>query len=167
MKKKTAKTQTEKIGKEFPKEDLQDLMTGRGYEPDGYEYIKGDIIAQGAKYAKSVYVAFYEGKELKIGNIKMTGACLSAWIEFSKENKVGAGTLTVKDASKQKKGATTYFVPNFTMADATDDENDIAMKLDGELQTWVNARGSKKEEVAEVKSEEAPVEIGDSKDLPF
>lgn len=102
-----------------------------------YSTIKG---LNGARYTKSIYIAYYDDKKkLQIGNLKATGACLSAWIEFCRGKDVYKGAVVLSGAEKAKKGATTYFTPVFEVKDKVSEETDAAAKeLDVTLQAYLN-----------------------------
>lgn len=102
----------------------------------------------GLKFAQSVYIAFKdETGELQIGNIKMAGAAMSAWIDFKKQFDISQCAVFITDEPKAaKKGSNRYFVPVFegqNMSDATKAE---AVKLDEDLQRYLNAYMARKPE---------------------
>jgi hypothetical protein len=115
-----------------------------------YASIKDRIIAVGGHFVASCYIAYKDGADLKIGNIRFKGASLSAWMEFKKQcpSKKDANGKSVKayyiDAVKiegyeqQKKGGTTFRVPKFALAPITEDTNKQAVTLDGELQAYLS-----------------------------
>lgn len=94
----------------------------------------------GLKYAQSIYIAYKdESGNLQIGNIKASGAFVSAWIEFSKRRNIYDGAIVITGAEEARKGATKYFVPVFA-AKAVSAESDAAAKaLDVELQNYLAA----------------------------
>src|SRR5689334_4796048 len=49
-----------------------------------YGAIKDTVSARGGHYHGSLYIAYRDGEELKIGNLGLKGAALSAWMEFKK-----------------------------------------------------------------------------------
>lgn len=102
-----------------------------------YNSVKG---LNGARFTKSLYIAYYdEAKQLQIGNLKATGACLSAWIEFSRGRNVYQGAVVLAGSTQAKKGATKYFIPNFEIKEAVSEATDNAAKeLDKKLQTYLN-----------------------------
>lgn len=113
-----------------------------------YTSIKDRIVAKGGHYHASVYVAYKEGDELRIGNLGLKGAALGAWMEFKK------AAPTKKDANgknlkayfvdavmvhgfvEAKKGGTTYRVPKFALKAVGESTNLQALALDAELQTF-------------------------------
>lgn len=95
---------------------------------------------KGVRFTKSIYIAYYgdEG-ELLIGNLKATGASLSAWIEFSRGKNVYDGAVSLTKSVQAKKGATKYFIPVFEVVDKiTEDTNSKAVELDKKLQRYLN-----------------------------
>lgn len=113
-----------------------------------YSNISESIKSKGAKYAISAYIAFKdEDGELAIGNIKISGAALTAWIEFKKRFDISQCAVFITDEPKlEKKGTNYYFSPVFegqNMSEATRNE---AVKLDEELQRYLNTYFSRKPE---------------------
>lgn len=175
------------------KKETLSVRTKKGLEMTGlYEQVKEKLSSKGADYAKSVYIAYYnENKELVIGNIKMKGAAISAWIDFCKKAKVYEGAVQVKTMLEGKKGKTVYQIPVFEAIPVTPETNDIAIGLDKELQCYLTEyfarRASNEPEVTqeEIKPETKPEvsfreqamnaqaerdadkPIDDSDDLPF
>lgn len=114
-----------------------------------YEKIKDRIKAEGAKYAKTVFIAYYDAdKHLYIGSIKFIGSSVSAWIDWSKGKDVMQGAVEVSTFIEEKKGATRYKVPVFKTITAGPDAEGIAMDLDVELQQYLKAYFEKSKQVA-------------------
>lgn len=123
--------------------DLKDKLvvkTKAGTIAQGaYGDISDRIKALGAKYAKSVYIAFKdESGELVIGNIKFSGASLTAWIEFQKKFDVSVAAVSIEGGKKAKKGATIYFTPIIDGLNLNAQTKKEAIKLDEELQRYLN-----------------------------
>lgn len=115
------------------------VRTKRGVRVRGsYNAIKDEAKSMGAKYAKSVYIAYKNDEgELVIGNIKMAGAALNAWIEFGKKFDTEKCAVMITEAQQAKKGKNVYFTPVFegrNVNDATDKE---AKALDDQLQSYL------------------------------
>jgi hypothetical protein len=97
------------------------------------------VLNMGAAYCQSVYIAVKgaDGK-LEICNIQMTGAALSEWITLCKGKDIYKYAVSITGAAAQKKGATKYFTPVFslnpTIAEATEQQ---AINLDKELQEYM------------------------------
>lgn len=113
-----------------------------------YAGIKDRIVAVGGHFVSSCYIAYKDGADLKLGNIRFKGAALSAWMDFKKQcpTKKDATGKSVKayyvDAVKiegfeqQRKGGTTFRVPVFSLAPLSEDTNKRALELDAELQAF-------------------------------
>ena len=69
------------------KEELN-VRTVKGTKEVGLYKDLTQVRSKGAKYAQSVYIAYRDSNggidQLVIGNIKMSGVALTAWIEFKK-----------------------------------------------------------------------------------
>jgi len=106
-----------------------------------YEEIKDEIKSKGAKYAKSIYIAYKDDtNELAIGNLQVSGAALTAWIEFGKKFNVEVVAVNITDAKAEKNGATDYFTPVFAGQDASEASDRAAEQLDKELQPYLGNR---------------------------
>lgn len=115
-----------------------------------YSQIKDRIVAVGGHFVASCYIAYKDGADLRIGNIRFKGAALSAWMDFKKQCPTKKDTTgkSVKayyvDAVKivgfdqQKKGGTTFRVPKFSLAPLSEDTNKQALGLDAELQAFLS-----------------------------
>lgn len=115
------------------------VKTSKGTKQTGLYKDLADVRSKGAKYAKSIYIAFKDGKDgFVIGNLKASGAALTAWIEFSNKNVVSLGKITVTGSEEAKKGATVYHIPTFEWSNADTDEDEIAKELDKELQVYLS-----------------------------
>jgi hypothetical protein len=114
-----------------------------------YTAIKDRIVAKGGHYHGSIYVAYKEGEELKLGNLGLKGAALGAWMEFKKAapmKKDAAGksvrgyfvdAVTITGYEQAKKGGTTYRVPKFALKPVGEATNQQALALDAELQAFL------------------------------
>lgn len=116
---------------------------------------------KGLKFAQSVYIAFKdETGELQIGNIKMAGAAMSAWIDFKKQFDISQCAVFITDEPKAaKKGSNRYFVPVFEGQNMSDSTKTEAVKLDEDLQRYLNAymqRKPEEEDGGAVEEEDEP-----------
>lgn len=133
-----------------------------------YGKIADQIKSKGAKYAKSVYIAFKdETGELVIGNIQIAGAALTAWIEFEKKFDVSQAAVFITDTPKlAKKGTNYYFTPEFDGQNMSDASRAAAVELDKELQKYLSTYFQRKqdddEELEEVEDEEVVIEDVDN-----
>lgn len=149
------------------KTDKLIVRTSKGTKFEGlYEDLQGDRDCKGAKYAKSVYIAYKDGSELVIGNIKVYGAALTAWIEFTKKTDVYKCAVVLKGKSDmQTKGKTEYYLPVFEKKEVSADTNEHAVELDRELQNYLRAyfslRNVDEETAKHSLSDEVPVEAYD------
>ncbi len=94
----------------------------------------------GLKYAQSIYIAFKnENDQLVIGNIKGSGAFVSAWIEFCKGKNPYDGSIVISSAAEARKGATKYFTPVFGTRPVKPETDAAAKDLDMQLQEYLEA----------------------------
>lgn len=114
------------------------VKTSKGVQQTGLYKDLAEVRSKGAKYAKSVYVAFDDGDGLVIGNIKMAGAALTSWIEFSRKYVVMNGKVSVTGSEEAKKGATVYYIPTFAWTPSDTGEDEVAIDLDKELQSYLS-----------------------------
>lgn len=110
-----------------------------------YAQIKDSVKAAGGKYTKQVYIAYKdESGELVIGHLKVAGAALTAWIELTKKLDVYKAAVVITGAKKAKKGATTYYIPEFEGQNVGKDTEQAANSLDRELQAFLTTYLSKR-----------------------
>lgn len=114
------------------------VKTSMGTKQTGLYKDLADVRGKGAKYAKSIYISHKEPEEWVIGNLKASGAAVTAWIEFGKTCVPGNGKVVLTGSEEAKKGTTTYFIPQFKYESASIEENDIAIELDKELQVHLS-----------------------------
>lgn len=148
--------------------DLKDKLVVRtkaGIVAQGtYGDISDGIKSKGAKYAKSVYIAFKdESGELVIGNIKFSGASLTAWIEFQKKFDVSVAAVTIEGGKKAKKGATIYFTPIIDGLNLNEQTKKEAVKLDEELQRYLNTYMAQKPKTDDIAEDD---DLDDDDDAP-
>lgn len=153
-----------------------------GIEAQGfYDDIKG---TPGVKFLTGLYIAFYDDdKNLQIGYLKIKGAALTAWIEFTKAHRnIYEGAFGIVGSNKCKKGTNTYYEPVFEhFPNVSDEADQKAKELDVRLQEYLTAyfaqSGGEEVEHEQEKSiattvggrfdPQAPVEDEDFSDLPF
>lgn len=113
-----------------------------------YDQIKDEIKSQGGKYTQSVYIAFKDDSgELAIGHLKISGAALTAWIEFQKKFDISKCAVFITDEPKlEKKGSNYYFSPVFDGQNMSESSKSAAVKLDEELQRYLDTYLSRKVE---------------------
>jgi hypothetical protein len=96
-------------------------------------------VPKGANYAKSVYVAHKtKTGEYIIGNIKMAGSSLGAWIEFNQHCKPENGKVIMTKGEQQEAQSGPFYPPEFKYLSASDEENNAAIELDRELQIYLS-----------------------------
>lgn len=95
-------------------------------------------VPKAAKYTKSVYVAYQEDGEWVIGNIKLAGSAMTAWIEFNQKYKVEQGKVVMSKGAKVDGEQGEYFPPAFEYKEATPEEDSIAITLDKALQIYLS-----------------------------
>lgn len=114
-----------------------------------YTDIREKVVARGGHYHGSIYIAYKDGEELKIGNLGLKGAALSAWMEFkkqapSKKNADGKSlkayfvdAVVITGFADGKKGGTKFRTPTFALKAVGDETNVKALALDAELQAFL------------------------------
>jgi hypothetical protein len=104
-----------------------------------YSDIKDKIVAKGGHYHASVYVAYKDGDAMKLGNLGLKGAALSAWMEFKKSagKKIHEQAVTISGFSQEKKGPTSYRVPKFALKEVSAATNEQALEVDDVLTAYL------------------------------
>lgn len=104
-----------------------------------YADIKDRAKTLGGRFTASLYIAYRDGEELKIGNIAFTGAALGEWMDFAKHNKGPLDTMAVQiDGTKGgQKGSVKYKVPTFALIGVQPKTQDDAIALDRQLQEYL------------------------------
>lgn len=121
------------------KEELT-VKTSAGTKQTGLYRELADVRSKGAKYAKSIYLAYKDAVEddWVIGNLKAYGAALTAWIELSQKHQLSLGKIILRGSEEAKKGTTTYYTPVFEWTHAETLEDEAAKALDKILQTYLS-----------------------------
>lgn len=116
------------------------VKSKEGIEVQGYyEHIKNH---PGVKFMTGLYIGFYdEAGVMQIGYLKIKGAALTAWIEFTKAHRnIYEGAFSIDDKTKQKKGSTIYYEPVFSrIASVSPKSEEQAIELDKQLQEYLTA----------------------------
>jgi hypothetical protein len=114
-----------------------------------YATIRDRIGAVGGHYHASLYVAYKEGEELKLGNLGLKGAAARTWMDFKKATPTKkdpngksvkayfVDAVTITGSDQQKKGATLFRVPKFALKEVSAATNAQASALDVELQAFL------------------------------
>ena len=93
-------------------------------------------LPQGARLASVLYG--YNPATEQIEVITLQGASLSAFIEFSKANKIYTGYITIEEGEKKTNGSVEYVPPVFKMADNyTDADMDLLREKSHEIKTYL------------------------------
>lgn len=115
-----------------------------------YTDIRDKVVAKGGHYHGSIYIAYKDNEELKIGNLGLKGAALSAWMEFKKSaptKKDANGkslkayfvdAVTITGFIDGKKGGTKFRTPTFALKAVGEETNTRALALDAELQAFLS-----------------------------
>lgn len=115
-----------------------------------YSAIKDRVSASGGHYCASLYIAYKDAGELRIGNLMLKGASAGAWMEFkrqcpSKKDANGKSlrgyyvdAVTISASEQRKKGGTTFRVPVFSLSSVSAETQALAVALDEELQSYLN-----------------------------
>ncbi len=142
--------------KNITKEPFTVKVHGGGVLAQGYySDIKDEVKASGARYIASLYIAYKDDEALKIGNLSLKGAALSAWMDFSKQSGMGIWekAVVVDGCEEGKKGTVTYQMPTFRLNKVSEETQNIAVDLDKSLQEYL--KGKQPEEIKEeIKQEE-------------
>lgn len=116
------------------------VRSKRGIEVQGfYDHIKGH---PGVKFMTGLYIGFYDESEvMQIGYLKLRGAALTAWIEFTRAHRnIYEGAFGIEDKLKKKKGTNSYFEPVFKYyAKVSEQADKTATQLDVHLQAYLSA----------------------------
>lgn len=106
-----------------------------------YKSIRDAVIAKGAHFVANLYVAIKIDDELSIASVQFKGAALSAWLEFSKENKGSLYTGAVKCSgfNEGKKGKIVFRTPIFQLANVSPETDAKALDCDRLLQEFLKS----------------------------
>lgn len=139
------------------KKEVFNVRTKKGLVASSLYANLAPILNQGAAYCQSVYIAFKDGNDFKIGNFQIHGSAIGEWINLCKGKNIYKYAVTISSAIPMKKGATSYFIPVFKLnpqiSEATEEK---AVELDKELQEYLTAyfNRNKSEQQENVKPEE-------------
>lgn len=127
------------------KDTRQDVMVVKAFKggtlAEGiYKDIKDRVNAAGGKFHANLYIAFKDAEGvLTIGSLRLKGAALGAWMEFTKANRADLYSkgIRVKGFTEGKHGRVTFRVPTFNLTDLTPASNAAATALDVTLQAFL------------------------------
>lgn len=122
--------------------DEFNVRTKKGTQYYGtYKNSQGSVLVpRGARYTKSVYIAHKnKSGEYLLGNLKLAGAALTAWIEVTNGVDFRKNKISITGSTEGKKGATTYQIPTIMIVPGiTEEEVEIATGLDHTLQAYLD-----------------------------
>lgn len=107
-----------------------------------YREIKDRVNTAGGRFHASCYIAFKNGHDdLSIGNLRLRGAALGAWMEFRKAHRAELyeQAIRINGSTEGKKGRIIFHVPNFSIQRVSKESHQQAAGLDVELQTYLKA----------------------------
>jgi hypothetical protein len=123
-----------------------------------YKDIKDRVAAQGGQFVAQCYIAFKNPTELAIAVLRIKGAALREWMEFTRDNRsqLYKGAVTIPSFTEGKKGSIKYRVPVLKLAAITEASNNQAVALDAQLQEWLDGylRRTKAEQVEHHENED-------------
>jgi hypothetical protein len=110
-----------------------------------YREIRDSVIAQGGHFTANLYIAFKDG-DLKIGSLQLKGAALNAWVEFRKQgrNEIYKKAVRIHGSNSGKKGKIVFKTPIFSLVATTDETDNQAKDLDGEVQVYLKSYFSRR-----------------------
>lgn len=117
------------------------VRTKKGILHEGYYAdIKEAIKADGGKFGNSVYLAYNDGGEWKLGNLKLIGAGVRPFFDFKEgvsfDREPG---VAIAGWTALKKGRNEYFEPVFKSWSLSDADLAAAVALDESLQQFLSA----------------------------
>jgi hypothetical protein len=124
-------------------EVLSVKLKGKEVAHGTWEQIKEKVEALGAKFANSIYIGYFdENKQLQLGNIKLYGAPIGAWIEKSSElskagKKIEECAFKVVTTKAGKKGSVVWNEPVFEQIVTKSETDAKATELDKILQAFL------------------------------
>lgn len=102
-----------------------------------YEHL-APVLNQGACYCQSVYIAVKGDQGLEICNFQIHGSAIGEWINLCKGKDIYKYAVSIVGATPAKKGATSYFIPQFKLSSNITPETEAeAVDLDRELQEYL------------------------------
>jgi hypothetical protein len=103
-----------------------------------YKDIKDRVNSVGGQFVANCYIAFKLDKTLAIGSLRLKGAALGSWMEFTKANRADLYKKAVKihGFTEGKKGRITFRMPVLTLADISPTTDAQAIALDATLQEF-------------------------------
>lgn len=103
-----------------------------------YKDIKDAVTSAGARYHKSIYVMLDDNT---LANLQLKGASVKQWGDFFNKSRARLADewVTITDTIKGKKGAVTYFTPDFKLERSlSDSEAEAADDLYNDLDAYLS-----------------------------
>lgn len=132
-----------------------------------YGEMKDAIKSAGGKFCKNVYISYKDGKEYKIGVIKMMGSAIGPWFDFTTDNNAESGAITVATTTAEKKGSNKYNSPVFTAVIASNDAEEAAIGLASELGSYFASKTPVKAEEKVAEGADMAPNATEEDSLPF
>lgn len=157
-----------------------DQLTVRSKAGIEFQGLYSDMNVQGAKFAKSVYVAVKDKSgKLELANFKISGAALGPWIEFCKSVDVMKYGIAITGSKDGKKGANEFKIPVYNKIEVSSEADAEATELDKVIQDYLDvyltrrpsasvaapveaAEAAKAEQDVQIKDLDTPDEVADS-----
>lgn len=135
----------------------------------GWTEIKDRARALGARYARSLYLAYLDGNEWKLGNLTVVGASASSWFDFEKSGggKDSDPGVALTGFEPRRKGATNYHAPIFNRWTVGESDLQAASALDRVLQDHLRTSLSRTSEPEPLATSPEPPAPSFSASAPF
>jgi hypothetical protein len=106
-----------------------------------YKDIKDRVNSVGGQFVANCYIAFKKDGALAIGSLRLKGAALGAWMEFTKAHRADLykKSIRINGYTEGKKGKVVFRVPVLSMKDISAATDEAAVALDRELQTFFDS----------------------------
>lgn len=129
-----------------------------------YKDIKLQVNNDGGSYTANCYIAFKSDTDaLVIGSLRLKGAALGAWMEFTKQHRsdLYRGAIKIDGTTEGKKGRVVFYTPTFKVVPTTPETDAAAKRLDSDLQEFLTAylKRNKREQAEQVAAQ--PAHVGD------
>lgn len=112
------------------------VKTDKGIKATGlWSEIKSKIA--NADFCKSVYIAYFEGTELRIGNVALMTSSLGPWVEFLEKNNVEKIGVVVRSHIDASKGNVTFKKPVYEAISISAETDQKSIELDKRLQEYL------------------------------
>ena len=117
-----------------------------------YANIRESLVARGAAFTMNLYVAASkESGGHTLMCIQMKGAALAAWMDFEKKNRkaIYEKGVRVNGSDTAVHGRIEYHFPLFEVAEISPETNAAAVKMDEDLQVFLDAKTKSVKQEAE------------------